>query len=485
MDKKSQLIKKLEEIVGSRNVLWKHEDLLLYGYDGSIDKALPSIALLPGSAEEASKCVKVAASERIPIAPRGAGTGLSGGAIPLNQSIAIGLSRLNRILEINVEDRFAVVEPGVINLDLSEEARKFGLLYAPDPSSQRACTIGGNVAENSGGPHCLALGSTANHVLELEFIDCKGSIIQIGGKFRETFGMDLRGVFIGSEGMMGIITKVTVRLLQKPESIRTVAASFMTVKQAAQTVSDIISSGYVPAAMEIMDRTTLDACEPVYKPGYPPEAGGVLIVEVEGLEEETEHHFRDAERICLKNGAIDMRSAGSEWERDKLWAIRKGAIGAFGTIAPSYYLVDGVVPRTALPEVVSKVQEIGAELGLEIGNVFHAGDGNLHPCILFDESNHEQVRSVVECGEKILRLCVDNGGALSGEHGIGIEKQAYMPWVFTEDDLDAMRSVAASFDPEGIFNPGKVFPGGSLRSETFIEKDPSYTFKRAIPGDIV
>ncbi len=514
------LITDLQEAVGEGAVVWKPEDLLLYEYDGSIDRAAPRVVVLPGSAEEAAECVKVANRHDAFIVPRGAGTGLSGGAIPLRDSVVIGLARLNRILDVDVENRVAVVEPGFVNIELSNHVEQFGLYYAPDPSSQKACTIGGNVAENAGGPHCLALGTTTNHVLGIEVVLADGTLLWLGGPNREGVGYDLRGAFIGSEGTFGIVTKVAVRLLPIPEKIHTILAAFTSLDAASQTVSDIIGAGIVPAALEMMDRITIDACEPVYHPGYPEDAEAVLIVELDGLTEAVDEQSELAEKICNDNGASELREADDPEERAKLWETRKGAIGAFGTIAPSYYLVDGVVPRTKLQEVMRQVNAVGAELGLTIGNVFHAGDGNLHPCILFNERNRDEVLKVIQAGERILEICVENGGALSGEHGIGIEKQAYMPLVFTDDDMNTMKGLreaflnpehgegpgpaevepvavgtAASADGDAVtaepgaatvserFNPGKIFPGGANHGEAYGITE--HSVRRAGRGDEV
>ena len=494
------LINDLHQVVGEQNVVWKPEDLLLYEYDGSIDRAAPRVVVLPGSAEEASECVKVANRHDAYIVPRGAGTGLSGGAIPLRDSVVIGLARLNRVLDVDVENRVATVEPGLVNLELSNHVEQYGLYYAPDPSSQKACTIGGNVAENAGGPHCLALGTTTNHVLGIEVVLADGTLLWLGGRTRESVGYDLRGAFIGSEGTFGIVTKVMVRLLAIPEKIHTVLAAFRSLDAASQTVSDIIAAGIVPSALEMMDRVTIDACEPVYHPGYPADAEAVLIVELDGLTEAVDEHYAVVEEICNRNGASEIRQADDPAKRAELWATRKGAIGAFGTIAPSYYLVDGVVPRTKLQEVMRQVKAVGDELDLTIGNVFHAGDGNLHPCILFNERNRDEVQRVIQAGERILEICVEHGGALSGEHGIGIEKQAYMPLVFTDDDMNAMKGLREAFlnplhDEKGDspdygaapiserFNPGKIFPGGSVHGAAYGITE--HSVRRAGRGDEV
>ena len=499
---KPQHLKDLERAVGDpMYVVWRPEDLLLYEYDGSIDRAVPGAVVLPGSAGEVAECVRIASRYGLDIVPRGAGTGLSGGAIPLRNSLVIALTRLSRILEVDVEDRVAIVEPGVVNLDLTTAVAKHGLYYAPDPSSQRACTIGGNVAENAGGPHCLAYGVTTNHVMGVEVVLADGSLVWLGGDARESPGYDLRGVFIGSEGTLGIVTKVAVRLMRAPEAVKTLLAAFRTMDDASQAVSDIIAAGIIPAALEMMDAVTIRACEAVYHPGYPSDAEAVLIVEVDGLREHVAEESAQCEAILRRNRASEIRAATDAAKRAELWATRKGAIGAMGTLAPNYYLVDGVAPRTKLKEVMRTVRAVGDELGLTIANVFHAGDGNIHPCILFDERKPGDVQKVIAAGHRILQACVEAGGALSGEHGIGIEKQAYMGMVFTPEDLEAMMRLRPAFGqqvespstpaseypsaPRGHpirgegtvrrsrFNPGKVFPGGAVHGEWY-EQPPEH-----------
>ncbi len=480
---KPPLIRDLERVIDPRFVIWRPEDLLVYEYDGSIDRSIPAAVTVPGSAEETAAAVRIAKRHGVPVVPRGAGTGLSGGAVPLRGSLVVAMTRLNRILEINAENKIALVEPGVVNVELSNAAAEYDLYYAPDPSSQKACTIGGNVAENAGGPHCLAYGVTTNHVLGLEVVLADGSITWLGSDMREAPGYDLRGAFIGSEGTLGIATKIAVRLLKTPEAVQTMLAAFRSLDDASQAVSDVIASGIVPAALEMMDRTTIDACETVYRPGYPPDAQAVLIVEVDGLAETVAEQSAKIETLCTGNNASEIRRAQDPQQRADLWATRKGAIGAMGTLAPNYYLVDGVVPRTKLRDALAKVMEIGAELNLKIANVFHAGDGNLHPCILFDERDPAQVRRVIECGERILEMCAEAGGALSGEHGIGIEKQAYMPLVFTEADTQAMSRLRPAFGAEESFNPGKVFPGGAVHGETYGVKETG--FHRTGTADVI
>lgn len=441
-------------------MVWRPEDLLVYEYDGSIDKATPLAVVVPANVAQVSAIVRVCQAAEVPLVPRGAGTGLSGGAIALDDSVQLVMSRFRRILSVDVDNRTAIVEPGVVNADLSTHVAQFGLYYVPDPSSQKACTIGGNVAENAGGPHCLAYGVTTNHVLGMEVVLASGEVTWLGGETRETPGYDLRGAFIGSEGMFGIATKVAVRLLPLPEAVQTMVASFRSLDEATQTVSDIIGSGVVPAAIEMIDKVTIAAVEPFYHPGYPPDAEAVLLVEVDGIRETVAEEAAHIEAVCRKNGASDFRSSDDPVRRAELWATRKGAIGAFGNLRPNYYLVDGVVPRTKLQETMRKISDLAAEMDVLIANVFHAGDGNLHPCILFDEREPGAVEKTISAGERILEMCIEAGGALSGEHGIGIEKRAYMGLMYNADDLAAMAGLKSAFGAGEFFNPLKVFPSG-------------------------
>ncbi len=459
---KNNLIEDLEATVGPSYVIHHPEDLIVFEYDGSVDRSMPDAVVLPASAEEVSQVVKVAHRYGVPIVPRGAGTGLSGGAIAAQGGISLTLTRMKSILNIDPINRVAIVEPGLVNIDLSKAASKHGLYYAPDPSSQKACTLGGNVAENSGGPHCLAYGVTTNHVLGMEVVLADGSIHWLGSAIGDAApGYDLRGIFIGSEGTLGIVTKIAVRLLRDPEAVKTLLAIFKDMDDASNAVSSIIERGIVPAAIEMMDRLAIEAVETSVKAGYPRDAGAVLLVEVDGLKESVEEEAQDIEKICRSNRAREIRMADTERERERLWSGRKAALGALGHLAPNYYLLDGVVPRTKLPEVLTAVTEIGQRYNLPIANVFHAGDGNLHPCLLFDERKPGDTERALEAGGEILKLCVSVGGALSGEHGVGIEKQAYMHLVFTNDDMEAMAKLKPAFATDDIFNPGKVFPTGA------------------------
>ena len=448
----------LRRIVGDRHVIHEPNDLRIFERDGSISSAVPDAVVLPGEREEVVAVVRVAARHGIPVVPRGAGTGLSGGAITLRGGIALQLSRMRRIVEIDPVARTALVEPGVVNSDLQQAAGRHGLFYAPDPSSQKACTIGGNAAENSGGPHCLYYGVTTNHVTGLEMVFADGSVAWLGGDAPDRVGLDLLGVAVGSEGTLGTITRVKVRLLPLPESVVTLMAAFPTIESASHAVSDVIGHGIVPAALEMMDQVTIGAVEAHYRAGYPLDAGAVLLVEVDGLRETCDELSSEIERLLRLNEATGLRVAADADERELLWAGRKGAIGALGRIRPNYYLHDGVVPRTRLPDVLRRVTEIGEHYRLPVANVFHAGDGNLHPNILFDLRQPGVMEQVEHAGEEMLRSVVELGGTLSGEHGIGIEKNAFMPWIYGPDDLDAMLRLKKVFDPTGMLNPGKIFP---------------------------
>ncbi len=461
MPTRRELVAELVRIAGSDNVLWRREDLLVYEFDGTIEKRAPYAVVFPGDTEEVASVVRVCNQLGVAITPRGAGTGLSGGAVPSKRGVVIATARLRRILEIDPANRLAVVEPGLPNIQLSEAAAAFGLFYAPDPSSQKACTLGGNVAENAGGPHCLALGVTTNHVLGMEVVTAAGEITWLGGRTADIVGYDLRGLFVGSEGTLGIATKIVVRLLPLPSSVVTLLAIFDTVEQASQTVSAIISAGMVPAAMEMMDRVTLQAAEAGLQCGYPPDAGAVLLVELDGIAGVVEAQVTRAQAECRENGATEVRLAREAHERELLWKGRKGAIGSLGRIAPNYYILDGVVPRSKLVEVMGRVAEISARLGLPVANVFHAGDGNLHPCVCFDEREPGATARVLEAGAEIMRACVDAGGALSGEHGVGYEKKRFMAWLYDEADLENMERLRGVFGNTGAFNPCKVLPQGT------------------------
>jgi len=454
----------LRRVVGRESVIDSANDLRIFERDASIEGAAPDAVVLASTTEQVAAVMKVAARHRIPIVPRGAGTGLSGGAVTIRGGIALQVTRMRRILELDPIAQTATVEPGVVNQELSLVAAQHGLFYAPDPSSQKACTIGGNAAENSGGPHCLYYGVTTNHVLGMEVVLADGSVHWVSGDAPDRAGLDLCGVLVGSEGTLCAITKIKVKLLPIPPSVATMLAAFPTIEAASHAVSAVIGHGIVPSALEMMDGVTVGAVEAHYHAGYPTDAGAVLLVEVDGIAESTRELMVAIGKILSDNHGYAMREAQTPAERDLLWAGRKGAIGALGRIKPNYYLHDGVVPRSRLPEVLSAVGEIGEHYKLPVANVFHAGDGNLHPNILFDMRDREVMHQVESAGEEMLRAVVEMGGALSGEHGIGLEKNAFMPWIYSEDDLDAMHRVKDVLDPDGILNPGKIFPDPSRKS---------------------
>ena len=454
----SGLVRELIGLLGERNVLWEEYDLRLYEYDGSVDKALPQAVVLPESAEQVAAVVRACVRAGVPYTARGGGTGLSGGALPVAGGVLIALVRMDRILEVDLANLRAVVEPGLVNLHLSQAVAAHQLYYVPDPSSQKACTIGGNVGENAGGPHTLLYGVTTNHVLGLEVVTPDGDIVTLGGKALDLPGYDLAGVFVGSEGTIGIATKVIVRLVPVPEAVKTLLGIFDSVDDAGATVSDVIARGIVPAALEMMDRLALKAVEAAVHAGYPEDAAAVLLLEVDGLKEGLDEQAAAIRDIALAHGAREVRVARTAAERELLWAGRKGAFGAMGRLSPDYYVVDGVVPRSALPRVLAAVAAVGERYNLPIANVFHAGDGNLHPLILFDGARPGEVERVRAAGAEIMRICLAFGGALSGEHGIGVEKRDLMPEAFAEADLEAMLRVKKALDPTGYCNPGKIFP---------------------------
>ena len=451
-------IRELQRALGRERVLATPEELIAYEYDGTIERGTPQAVVFPESTEQVAAAVKVAHRFGVPVIPRGAGTGLSGGAIAAVGGVVVALTRMKRILDIDPVNRLAVVEPGVVNLDLSRAVAPYGLYYAPDPSSQRACTIGGNVAENAGGPHCLAYGATTNHVLGVEVVLADGEVVWLGGHMRDVPGYDLVGAFVGSEGTLAIATKIVVRLMRMPESTRTLLAIFDSVDDASNAVSAIIGAGMVPAALEMMDRNIIAAVEPVLHAGYPLDAEAVLLIEVDGLEESTLEQATAVHHICDQQHAREIRIAVEPQDRELLWAGRKSSISALGRLYPNYYVLDGVVPRTRLPDVLRKVYAIAERHGLAVANVFHAGDGNLHPNLLFDERESGATAKVLEAGAEIMRLCVDAGGSITGEHGVGLEKRDFIAWVFGPDDLAAMARLKAAFNAGERYNPCKAFP---------------------------
>ncbi|MGH9404543.1 MAG: FAD-linked oxidase C-terminal domain-containing protein [Terriglobia bacterium] len=463
-------VAQLERIVGKGNVLFRPEDLMLYEYDGLSAQAAPNAVVFPALTSEVAGVVKLAAEHRLPVIARGAGTGLSGGAVVSEGGIVLGFSRMKQILEIDPENQRARVQPGVVNLDLSLAAAEHGLYYAPDPSSQKACTLGGNIAENSGGPHTLAYGVTTNHVLGLEMVLPGGSVVRTGGACVEAPGYDVRGLVIGSEGTLGIVTEITVRLCRRPEAVKTLLAIYDRCVDATRTVASITARRITPAALEMMDGFMLRAVEEATHAGFPLDAAAVLLIEIEGLREAVEEDAEAVEAVCRENRARDVRRARNDAERELLWRGRKNAFGAVGRISPSFYVQDGVIPRTRLPEIMEYMEQVESTYGLRIGNIFHAGDGNLHPLIMYDRRDADETRRVVEAAGAIIAKCVELGGSITGEHGVGIEKSELMPLLFSEDDLAMMRGVKSVFNPEGAFNPGKVLPAGKMCGELRVQR---------------
>jgi glycolate oxidase len=457
--RKSVLRRELETIVGAGGVLSDPDELLVYESDGlTLFRALADFVVFPRSAEHVAALVKLANREGIPFVARGAGTGLSGGCLPAEGGLVISLMRMNRVLQIDYDNQIAVVEPGLVNLHLSWAVGPHGYYYAPDPSSQQACTIGGNIANNSGGPHTLKYGVTVNHVLGLEVVMPDGEIVWLGGSTRETLGYDVAGVFVGSEGTFGIATKIVVRIMRKPQAVKTVLAVFDRVDHASAAVSAIIARGLVPAAVEMIDQLTVQAVEDAFGCGYPRDAAAALLIELDGLAVGMEAQAARIVAACRESHAREVRTAADEAERQLLWKGRKSAFGAYGRVSPAYMVMDGVIPRTKLPYVLSRVNEIVAAHGLRVGNVFHAGDGNLHPNILYDPRRPGEEARVVEAGAQIMKVCAEVGGSISGEHGIGLEKADFMPFIFSVADLAFMQKLKSAFNPSGLCNPGKVFP---------------------------
>jgi glycolate oxidase len=457
--RKPGLRRELETIVGAGGVLSDPEELLVYESDGlTLFRALADFVVFPTSVEQVAAVVRLANRESIPFVARGAGTGLSGGCLPAEGGLVISMMRMNRVLEVDYDNQLAVVEPGLVNLHLSWAVGPRGFYFAPDPSSQQACTIGGNIANNSGGPHTLKYGVTVNHVLGLEVVLPDGEIVWLGGRTRDALGYDLAGVFVGSEGTFGIATKIVVRILKKPQAVKTVLAVFDRIEQASAAVSAIIAAGLVPAALEMVDQLTIQAVEDAFGCGYPRDAAAALLIELDGLAVGMPAQADRIVAACRQAGAREVRAAADEAERQLLWKGRKSAFGAYGRVSPAYMVMDGVIPRTKLPYVLSRVNEIVAAHGLRVGNVFHAGDGNLHPNILYDPRKPGEEARVVAAGAEIMKVCAEVGGSISGEHGIGLEKADFMPFIFSAADLALMQRLKAAFNPRGLCNPGKVFP---------------------------
>lgn len=457
--RKRDLVARLRAIVPGEGVIVDEDELRAYETDGlTAYRQLPLIVVLPETTEQVSEVLKLAQSEGVKVVPRGAGTSLSGGALPLADGILLGLGKFNRILEVDFDNRCAVVQPGVTNLGITKAVEHAGFYYAPDPSSQIACSIGGNVAENSGGVHCLKYGLTTNNLLGLEAVLIDGTVIRIGGKHLESETYDLLGLLTGSEGLLAVVTEVTVRLLKKPETARALLLGFETSEAAGDAVAGIIAAGVIPAGIEMMDKPAIHAAEDFVQAGYPRDVEALLIVELDGPAAEVEHLIQTVQGICEAKGATYTRASESEEERLAFWAGRKAAFPAVGRISPDYYCMDGTIPRRQLPAVLQRMRELSSHYGLRVANVFHAGDGNLHPLILYDANTPGELEKAEDFGSDILKLCVEVGGVLTGEHGVGVEKRDLMGTMFDEVDLKTQQRVKCAFDPQQLLNPGKVFP---------------------------
>ncbi|TAM97023.1 MAG: FAD-binding protein [Rhizobiaceae bacterium] len=457
--RRAEIVAALRGIVPGEGVVETVNEMRAFESDGlTAYRQLPLVVVLPETVEQVSHILKYCGEHGIKVVPRGSGTSLSGGALPLEDAVLLVMSRFNRILEIDYPNRVAVVQPGVTNLGITIAVQEDGFYYAPDPSSQIACSIGGNVAENSGGVHCLKYGLTANNVLGIEMAMMNGDVIRLGGKHLDAEGYDLLGIMTGSEGLLGVVTEVTVRLLKKPDMARALLIGFPSNEEAGQCVADIIAAGIIPGGMEMMDGPAIRAAEAFVHAGYPLDVEALLIVELDGCEAEIDHLIGVVEKIAIGNGSITCRISQSDEERLAFWAGRKAAFPAVGRISPDYYCMDGTIPRKQLPRVLAGMRQLSEQYGLRVANVFHAGDGNLHPLILYDANNPGELEKAEAFGADILRLCVKVGGVLTGEHGVGVEKRDLMPEMFNETDLDQQMRVKCAFDPEHLLNPGKVFP---------------------------
>jgi glycolate oxidase len=459
------IVAELRAVCGETAVLTEPLQLLTYDCDALAHlRQSPALVVLPRSAADVQAVVRVCHRERIPFVARGHGTGLSGGALPVAGGVVISLAKLNRVLEVDIPNRRVTVEPGVTNLEITKQVAPYGYYYAPDPSSQQVCSIGGNVAENSGGAHCLKYGFTVHHVLEVEAVMPDGERVRIGSQLADAPGPDLLGLLVGSEGTLAIVTKVIVRILRRPERVQTLLAAFDSIRSGGAAVSAIIAAGIIPAAVEMMDKLAIEAAEAAVQPNFP-KADTILIVELDGAAAEVQELFTVVEDICRRAGAITIELAKDDVQRARIWRGRKAAFAAMGRISPNYYVQDGVVPRTRLPEVLERIRDLGERTGLRIGNVFHAGDGNLHPLICYDEEVSGQGALAEQVAGEILNYCVEAGGSITGEHGVGADKKNYMPRMFNDADLDAMQRVRDAFDPARLCNPGKVLPTPRLCGE--------------------
>lgn len=453
------LIQELRRVVGAENVFVEPSELLVWECDGyTLERQPPEAVVLPATTEEVSRVMRLLHQAKVPVIPRGAGTSLSGSTVPVGGGVVVCLSRMKRVLEIDLENRRAVVEAGVVNLWVTRAVQDQGFFFAPDPSSQGACTIGGNVATNSGGPHTLKYGVTINHILGVELVLPDGTIVELGGDVEEAPGYDLAGFVVGSEGTLGLVTKATVRLTRTPQTYRTMLAIFDSVDDATRTVSEVIRQGIIPAAVEMMDNPIIQAVEEAFHFGFPLDAAAVLIIELDGLEAGIDALAQRVQAICKSEGAREIKSAKDEQERQELWKARKRAFGAIGRISPSYVTQDGVVPRTKLPDILRIIAEVGERHRIRIANVFHAGDGNIHPILLYDNEDPDEVERVIAASDEILTACVELGGSVTGEHGVGIEKVKHVSRMYSEDDLEVMIGLRSVFDPGHLCNPGKLFP---------------------------
>ncbi len=474
------LAARFREQLDERSIITDPTRLRTYECDGLAHyRVTPAVVVLPQNAAQVQHCVQVCHALGAPFVARGSGTGLSGGALPHADGVLIVTSQMRRILQVDVDNELAVVEPGVINLDVTKAAAPLGWYFAPDPSSQQVCSVGGNVAENSGGAHCLKYGFTTNHVLGVEVVTPTGELVTFGGRTRDTPGYDLLGAFVGSEGTLGITTKIIVRLLRRPETVQTLLAGFRSTDAAGAAVSAIIGAGVLPAAIELMDALAIEAAEAAVHCNYPDGAGAVLVVELDGPIAEVEHTFTAVQQHCADNGSFEIRIAADDTERALIWRGRKSAFAAVGRISPDYIVQDGVIPRTKLAEVLSAMSALADGAGVRVANVFHAGDGNLHPLVLFDDGVPGEAERAEEVSGGILELCLSHGGSITGEHGVGADKAKHMPKMFTADDLDTMQRVRCAFDPKGLSNPGKIFPTPRLCGEVPGRRTQAHPLVRA------
>jgi len=466
MSRIDEVTRRARDLIAPDGVITDRARLRTYECDGLAHyRVVPALVVVPEDVDQLVGVVRACAEQGVPFVARGSGTGLSGGALPHADGVLVVTSKLRAIIDVRREDQRAVVEPGVINLDVTRAATPYGYYYAPDPSSQQICSIGGNVAENSGGAHCLKYGFTTNHVLGADFVTPQGDLVRLGGTAPDSPGYDLLGAVVGSEGTLGIVTSVTVRLVRLPEEVRTVLVGFESTDQAGAAVSAIIAAGIVPAAIEMMDALAIEAAEEAVHCNYPEGAGAVLVVELDGAAVEVAEEYAEVERLCADNGSFETRLATDPVDRALIWKGRKSAFAAVGRISPDYIVQDGVIPRTALPEVLKAISDLSGTSGVRVANVFHAGDGNLHPLVLFDESVEGEAEAAEDVSGAILDLCIQHGGSITGEHGVGMDKAKYMPRMYTDEDLDTMQLVRCAFDPDGLANPGKVFPTPRLCGE--------------------